>query len=148
MATINPTLTVNAANMAANWTKGVAANGAKWLAKYLAPKVLFNADPQTAQANWIAGVNAAAANNTYANNFGAASVATTAANNASSFGQSNYTASGTNKAANYSAKTTNLANAITAVRNTVSSMPSATLQDRINRMTAWANGMAAYKGKI
>lgn len=147
MATITPTLTVNAANMAANWTKGVSANSAKWLAKYLAPKVLFNANPTGAQANWIAGVNAAAAANSYANGMQNVNL-TTVANNASTFGVTNYAASGTNKAANYQAKTTNLANAITAVRNTVNAMPNATLQDRINRMTAWANGMAAYKGTI
>lgn len=147
MATITPTTTVNAANMAANWTKGVAANSAKWLAKYLAPKVLFNANPTQAQANWIAGVNAAAAANSYANGLTNVNL-TTVANNATNFGAANYAASGTNKAANYSAKTTNLANAISAVRSTVLAMPNSTLQDRINRMTAWATGMAAYKGQI
>lgn len=148
MATITPTLSVSPTTMAANWTKGVQQSSAKWLAKYLAPKVLFNADPTTAQTNWLAGVQAAAAAGTYATNFGAPTVAQTAANNASSFGAANYAASGTNKAANYAGKTTNLANAISAVRAQVAAMPSATLQDRINRMTAWANGMAGYKGKI
>ena len=147
MATITPTTTVNAATMAANWTKGVAANSQKWLAKYLAPKALFNANPSQSQTNWIAGVNAAAAANSYANGLANVNL-TTVANAASTYGVTNYAASGTNKAANYANVTQALASAISAVRATVLAMPNATLQDRINRMTAWANGMATYKGQI
>jgi hypothetical protein len=145
MATITPTTTVNATTMSANWTKGVAGASAKWLAKYLAPKALFNANPTASQASWIAGVQAAAAANSYANGLTNVNL-TTVANNATNFGAANYAASGTNKAANYAAVTAPLASAISAVRATVVAMPNTTLQDRINRMTAWATGMAAYKG--
>lgn len=148
MATITPTLTVNPANMAANWTKGVQNNGAKWLAKYLAPRALFNANPTAAQTAWLNGVQAAAAAGTYATNFGNPQVAINAANNAQAFGQTNYSNSGSQKAANYAAKTNNLASAISAVRATVEAMPNVTLADRNARMLAWSNGMAAYKGKI
>lgn len=148
MATITPTTAPNATTMAANWKTGVTNNGAKWLQKYLSPKTLFNANPTAAQTNWMAGIQAAFAAGTYATNFGKPSVATNAANNASAFGQSNYVASGTNKAANYAAVTPALASAIATVRATVLAMPNATVTDRIQRMTAWATGMAAYKGTI
>jgi len=147
MATITPTLTVNPTTMAANWTTGVQNNSAKWLAKYLAPSVLFNANPTASQAAWVAGVTAAAAAGSYATGMSSVNL-TTVATNATTYGAANYAASGTKKAANYSAKTPALAAAITSVRATVSAMPNATLQDRINRMTAWANGMATYKGTI
>lgn len=147
MATITPTLQTNPTTMATNWSKGVAANAQKWLAKYLAPKAAFNANPTQAQAAWITGIQAAMARNAYATGLGNADL-TMAANNASTFGVTNYAASGTNKAAKFAAKAPNLANAINAVRATVEAMPKGGLQNGIARMTAWATGMAAYKGKI
>lgn len=147
MATITPTLNTNPTTMAANWSKGVAANAQKWLNKYLNPKAAFNANPTQAQQAWITGINAAQARNAYANGMQNADL-TMAANNASTFGVTNYAASGTNKAAKYSAKAPALANAINAVRATVEAMPKGGLTNGIARMTAWANGMAAYKGKI
>ena len=50
---------VNATTMAANWTKGVAAAGAKWLTGVESPRQLPNANPQAAANNWTAGVQAA-----------------------------------------------------------------------------------------
>jgi hypothetical protein len=147
MATITPTLNTNPTTMAANWSKGVAANAQKWLNKYLNPKAAFNANPQQSQAAWSAGIAAAQARNAYANGLQGADL-TMAANNASTFGVNNYAASGTNKAAKYAAKTANLASAINSVRATVEAMPKGGTQNGINRMIAWANGMAAYKGKI
>jgi hypothetical protein len=147
MATITPTSTINPATMAANWTKGVTNNSAKWLNKYLNPRALFNANPTGAQAAWQGGITRAISLGTYATKLAAADP-TMAANNASTFGVQNYAASGTTKAAKYAAKTTNLASALSTVRATVLAMPNVTLQDRLARMTAMATGMAAYKGKI
>jgi len=147
MATITPTLQTNPTTMAANWSKGVAANAQKWLAKYLAPKAAFNANPTQAQAAWITGIQGAMARNAYATGLGNADL-TMAANNASTFGVTNYAASGTNKAAKFAAKAPALAAAINSVRATVEAMPKGGLQNGIARMTAWATGMSAYKGKI
>ena len=74
MATITPTSQVNAATMAANWSKGVAANSGKWLAKYLAPKAVFNSNPAASQAAWSAGIQTALANNSYATGMANANV--------------------------------------------------------------------------
>jgi hypothetical protein len=147
MATITPTTGINPTTMAANWGPGVSANAQKWLNKYLNPKVAFNSNPTQAQAAWQAGVTAAMAANRYATKMAAVNL-TTAANNASTFGVTNYAASGTNKAAKYAAKTQALAAAETTVRATVEAMPKGRGQNNINRMVAWANGMAAYKGQI
>jgi hypothetical protein len=64
------------------------------------------------------------------------------------YGTTNYSASGLNKAAKYAAKTTALAAAETAVLGTVLSMPKGAGSNNENRMLAWSRGMAAYKGKI
>jgi hypothetical protein len=147
MATINPTLQTNPTTMAANWSKGVTANAQKWLNKYLNPKAAFNANPQQSQAAWTTGIQAAQARNAYATGLQNADL-TMAANNASTFGVTNYAASGTNKAAKYSAKAPALAAAINQVRTQVEGMPKGGLQNGIARATAWATGMSAYKGKI
>jgi hypothetical protein len=146
-ATITPTSTINPATMAANWTKGVTNNGQKWLNKYLNPRALFNANAAQSQLAWQAGINRAMALGTYATKLAAADP-TMAANNASTFGVQNYATSGTTHAPKYAAKTAALASALSTVRAQVLSMPNATLQDRLARMAAMANGMAAYKGKI
>lgn len=147
MATITPTSQVNASTMAANWSKGVANNSAKWLAKYLAPKALFNANPTQSQSAWATGVQAALAANSYANGMANANVAQ-AANNAQQFGQTNYANSGTTKAYKYTAKSASLAAAISAVAAQVASMPKGKGANNNARMLAWSQGMAAYKGKI
>jgi hypothetical protein len=147
MATITPTLSINPQTMTSNWTKGVQQSGQKWLAKYLAPRRAFNADPTGSQTAWQNGINAAIARNAYANGLANADL-TMAANNATNFGQTNYVAAGTNHAAKYAAKANNLATALSTVRAQVEAMPKSTPADRINRMVAWATGMAAYKGKI
>jgi len=145
MATITATTAVNPTTMAANWKTGVANNSQKWLNKYLNPKALFNANPTQSQANWIAGCQSANAVNSYATGMADVNL-TTVANAASTYGVINYAAAGTNKSANYANLTPALSQAISTVRAQVLAMPNATLQDRINRMTTWANGMAAYKG--
>jgi hypothetical protein len=50
---------VNAATMASNWQKGVAAAGSKWLAGVENPRALPNANPQNNASNWLAGVQQA-----------------------------------------------------------------------------------------
>jgi hypothetical protein len=147
MATITPTNQVNAATMAANWSKGVANNSSKWLAKYLAPKALFNANPAQSQAAWSTGVQAALAANSYANGMAAADP-TQAANNATQYGQTNYANSGTTKAYKYTRKTNALAAAITQVAQQVAAMPKGKGANNNARMLAWSQGMAAFKGKI
>lgn len=147
MATITPTNAVNPQTMSANWGKGVSNNAQKWLTKYLNPKILFNANPQSAQQAYAAGVQAALANNTYANNLAAADP-TIAANNASQFGVTNYANAGTNKAYKYQRKTQSLANAINATLANVAQMPKGKGANNEARMLAWSRGMSAYKGKI
>jgi hypothetical protein len=147
MATITPTNQVNAATMASNWTKGVNNNAAKWLAKYLAPKRLFNANPSQSQVAWQSGVQAALAANSYANGMAAADP-TQAANNATQYGQTNYANSGTTKAYKYTRKTNALAAAITQVMQQVDAMPKGKGANNQARMLAWSQGMAAFKGKI
>ena len=147
MATITPTNQINAANMAANWGPGVSNNSQKWQKKTLAPKVLFNANPTQNQANWMTGVNRAAANGTYATKIAAVDL-TAMANGIATYGTTNYAASGTQKAAKYAAKTTALAAAETAVLATVLGMPKGAGANNEARMLAWSRGMSAYKGKI
>lgn len=147
MATITPTTQINAGNMAANWGPGVVNNAQKWQKKTLSPRALFNQNPQQNQANWAAGVARAQAQGTYAAKIAAVDL-TAMANGIVTYGTTNYAAAGTNKAAKYAAKTANLASAETAVLQTVEAMPKGKGQNNINRMVAWANGMAAYKGKI
>ena len=145
MATITPTLTIDPTVMANNWATGVAANASKWLYKYLHPRVLFNANPTQSQLAWQNGINAAIARNAYSNGLSKASPAAAAAA-ATTYGQTNYAASGTQKKAKYAAKTPALASAMSALRATIENMPSATVADRIQRSVAWQNGMAALKG--
>jgi hypothetical protein len=145
MATITPTSTINPATMAANWTTGVGQSGAKWLNKYLNPKAAFNADPTGSQTKWMNGVNAAIARNAYSKGLGKADL-TMAANNATAFGQSNYSSAGARYAAKYAAKTTGLAAAMTALRATVNAMDASTLEARIAKSAAWARGLAALRG--
>jgi len=147
MATITPTSQVNPQTMAANWSKGVANNSGKWLAKYLAPKAVFNANPAQAQTAWATGVQSALANNSYATGMANANVAQ-AANNAQQFGQTNYANAGTTKAYKYSAKAASLAAAITSVSQQIQAMPKGKGANNNARMLAWSQGMAAYKGKI
>lgn len=145
MATITPTLTIDPTVMANNWATGVAANGQKWLYKYLHPKALFNANPTQSQLAWQAGITAAILRNAYANGLSKASPSA-AATAASTYGVNNYAASGTQKKAKFAAKTPALASAMSTLRATIDAMPSATLQDRVARSVAWQNGMGALKG--
>ena len=147
MATITPTTTINPATMAANWGPGVINNAQKWQKKALNPRALFNANPQQNQANWQAGVTRAAAAGTYATKLQNVDLGMMA-NAISTYGTTNYAAAGTNKAPKYAAKTNALAAAETQVLQQVEAMPKGKGQNNINRMVAWANGMAAYKGKI
>lgn len=147
MATITPTTSINAQTMAQNWGPGVANNAQKWLKKYLNPKVAFNANPQQSQIAWNNGIQRAMTLGLYATKLGAADL-TMAANNASSFGVTNYANSGTAKAAKYAAKTAALAAAESTVLAQVESMPKGAGANNEARMLAWSRGMAAYKGKI
>ncbi|HVH78577.1 MAG TPA: hypothetical protein VM782_04250 [Stellaceae bacterium] len=147
MATITPTSTINPATMAAHWGPGVSANAGKWMNKTLNPRALFNANPAQNQQNWIAGVNAAASLGLYATKIAAVDL-TAMANGISTYGQTNYAAAGTQKAAKYAAKTTALAAAETQVLATVLSMPKGRGAANTARMIAWKTGMEAFKGKI
>lgn len=147
MASINPTRTIDPTRMATNWGTGVANNSGKWLQGYLSPNRLFNADPAGSQVAWKAGVDRANASGTYASNLAKADVQK-AADNATQYGQTNYANSGTAKAYKFQRKAAALASALTAVKSSVDAMPKGKGANNIARMVAWANGMAAYKGKI
>jgi len=147
MATITPTTQINSATMAANWGPGVQNNAQKWQNKTLNPRALFNANPTQNQANWAAGVQRAQAAGTYASKLAAVNMANMA-NAISTYGTTNYGASGTQKAAKYAAKTSALATALTAVRQSVDAMPTGKGANNEARMLAWSRGMSAYKGKI
>jgi hypothetical protein len=133
--------------MAANWGPGVSNNAQKWMNKTLNPRVLFNANPTQTAASWATGVQAAVANGSYATGLANTNMASMA-NGIATYGVAAYGASGTQKAANYAAKTQALAAAETQVLSTVLAMPKGKGANNNNRMLAWANGMAAYKGKI
>lgn len=147
MATITPTTQINAQNMAANWGPGVSNNAQKWQKKTLNPRALFNANPQQNQSNWMQGVNSAAAEGRYATKIAAVDLAQMATA-ISTYGTTNYAASGTQKAAKYAAKAPALAQALSAVAQTVNSMPTGKGANNEARMLAQTRGMAAYKGKI
>jgi hypothetical protein len=147
MATITPTTTINPTTMAANWGPGVTNNAQKWQNKTLNPRALFNANPTQNQANWTAGVQAAAAQGTYATKIQNVNLGTMATA-ISTYGTSNYAAAGTNKAAKYAAKAQALAAAESQVLATVSAMPKGRGANNNARMLAWSNGMATYRGKI
>lgn len=146
---ITPTLTVNPTTMTNNWSAGLQSptNQAKLVAKYQAPKRLFNANPTQSQAAWQQGITRAISANKYATNLAAADPNQAAANMVS-YGGANWSAAGTSKKYKYANKATNLANAITSVLQTVDAMPKGRGPNNIARMNAWANGMAAYYGKI
>lgn len=148
MASITPTLTINPTTMANNWKTYTAQAGPKWLAKYLAPRSAFNADPTGWQTAWYNGVQAAHAAGTPAKHFGAASVLNKAATAASTYGQTNYVNAATNKAGNYAASAGALATALSNARAHVAAMPNGTFEQRQQRMIAWATQMHAVKGTI
>lgn len=147
MADINPTNTVDANRMKANWGKGVQANSQKWLEKYLNPKRKFNADPTGAQNSWNTGIQRAISVNSYANGMKNADTSV-AANNAQQFGVNNYTNAATQKAYKYNRKADALAAALNSVGQTVNAMPRGKGANNEARMLAQTRGMAAYKGKI
>jgi hypothetical protein len=146
---ITPTLTVDPTVMTNNWSAGLAnpTNQQKLVYKYTHPKKLFNADPAGAQVAYQAGVTRAIAANKYQHGLANADP-NVAATNMTNYGAANWGQSGTNKKYKYQAKAANLANAINAVQSTVSSMPKGRGANNIARMNAWAQGMAAYYGKI
>jgi hypothetical protein len=146
---ITPTLTVNATTMTNNWSLGLQSptNQQKLVTKYLNPKRLFNADPATANQAYQTGVTRAIAAGKYQNGLANADVNAAAAN-MQQFGGANWSQAGTSKKYKYAAKSQNLANAINAVLQTVNAMPKGRGANNIARMTAWANGMAQYYGKI
>lgn len=147
MATITPTPNIDPAVMAANWGPGVSNNAQKWMNKVLKPSVMFNANPTQNQANWIAGVQRAAAAGSYATKIAAVNLAAMA-NGIATYGVANYGASGTQKAAKYAAKTAALAAAMNAVRATVLAMPKGRGANNHARSIAWQTGMEGYKGQI
>jgi hypothetical protein len=146
---MTPTMTIDPTVMAANWGKGVnnANNAAKLAYKYSHPKRAFNANPQASQQAWVSGVQQAQTAGTYASHLAAADV-NKAADNMTAYGANAWMASGTSKAYKFAAKAQNLANAISAVTASVDAMPKGRGANNIARMTAWAQQMSAYKGKI
>lgn len=146
---ISPTTQVNATTMTNNWSAALAnpTNQQKLVNKYLNPKSLFNANPQQAQASYQAGVTRAIQNNKYANGMASADT-NQAATNMQQFGGANWGAAGTNKKYKYAAVAPALAQAITTVSQTVNAMPKGKGANNLARMNAWAQGMAAYYGKI
>jgi hypothetical protein len=147
MATITPTLTVNPANMAKNWGPGVTQNAQKWQFKTLNPKRMFNADPQRAQADWAAGVARAQAMGTYATKLANVDTAMMA-NAIATYGTSNYSAAGSNKAAKYAAKTTALAALITSAMQAAAALPGGKGAASDARMLAFKHRMEQGKGTI
>jgi hypothetical protein len=135
--------------METNWTTNLQnpANAQKLVNKYLNPRVAFNANPAQSQASWQVGINRAMTANKYANGMANANLAQ-AATNMQQFGGANWSAAGTSKAYKYKAVAPALANAINTVRAQVDAMPKGKGPNNIARMTAWANGMSAYYGKI
>ena len=149
MPPITPTNSVNPATMTANWTAGLQnpTNQQKLIAKYLAPKRLFNADPAGSQTAWQAGITRAITANKYANGMANANT-NQAATNMQQYGGANWSQAGTSKAYKYQAVSAALANAISAVMATVNAMPKGRGANNQARMLAWFNGMSAYYGKI
>lgn len=142
---ITPTNTVDPSTMASNWGPGVRNNSQKWLNKYLKPKRAFNATPDQSQATWAAKLQEAISANSYAAGMANADL-NQAAQNATQFGQANYAAAGTNKAAKYAKKAPALASAINSVLSTLPAR--GTAADNDNRMLSFARGMRQFKGKI
>ncbi len=146
---ITPTLSVDPTVMTNNWSNGLSSptHQQKLVYKYTHPKKLFNADPAGAQQAYQSGVTRAIAANKYQTGLANADP-NVAATNMTNYGAANWGQAGTNKKYKYAAKSANLANAINSVQATVSSMPKGRGANNIARMNAWAQGMAAYYGKI
>lgn len=147
MATITPTLTVDPARMAANWGPGVQNNATKWRDKTLTPKRLFNANAAQSQATLLTRVQAAVAANRYVTAVGKVDMAAMA-NAIDTYGMSNYSASGINKAPKYAAKTPRLAIAINAALAAVALIPRGTDANNDNRALTFARTMRTFKGTI
>lgn len=145
---ITPTTTVDPTTMTKNWSAGMnATNAQKLINKYNNPKRAFNADPTGSQAAWQSGIQRAQAANKYATGMQNANLNQASAN-MTNYGGNNWVQAGTSKQYKYAAKATNLANAINSVLSTVNAMPKGRGANNIARMTAWANGMAQFYGKI
>ena len=146
---ITPTTTINPATMLANWTAGLQnpTNQQKLINKYNNPKAAFNANPAQSQTAWQTGITRAIGANKYANGMANANL-NQASLNMTNYGGANWSQAGTSKAYKYQAVAAALASAITAVKATVAAMPKGKGANNNARMLAWANGMAAYYGKI
>ncbi len=146
---ITPTSTVNPTTMTNNWSAGLQSpvNQQKLVAKYLAPKRLFNYDPAGQQAAFSTGVTRAIAANKYATGMANADL-NAAATNMQTYGGPNWSTAGTSKKYKYAKKSANLAAAINAVMAVVDAMPKGKGPNNQARMLAWFNGMSAYYGKI
>lgn len=146
---ITPTLTVDPTTMTNNWAAALASPTAqaKLIAKYLAPKRAFNANPTQAQQAWQAGVTRAISANKYANGMANANL-NQAATNMQNYGGANWSQAGTSKKYKYAAIAAALATAINAVQATVSAMPKGRGANNQARMNAWFTGMSSYYGKI
>lgn len=140
----NPRAQIDPNKMTTNWSAGVQRSGAKWAAGAINPRRMFNANPNAAAAAWTAGVSAAQPQ--YEKGLAATDLAVMEAN-INGVGQQRYSQAGTQKMQKFQKKATALASAISSV---AASLPAdrSTVQARIARMTAWANGMHAQKGKI
>jgi len=146
---MTPTLQIDPSVMAQHWTSGVQnpANSQKLAYKYSHPKKAFNADPQGSQTAYRSGVMDALNRGAYATGMQAADP-NKAADNMTAYGANAWAASGTTKAYKFQRKSASLAAALNAVRAQVDAMPKGRGGNNLARMTAWANGMMAYKGKI
>jgi hypothetical protein len=147
MATITPTLTVDPTTMAANWGPGVQNNAMKWKAKTLKPKRLFNANATQSQATLLQKVQAAIAANRYVTAVGKVDMQAMA-DAIDTYGESNYSNAGLNKAKKYANKTTALAGAINASLAAVAAIPRGTDANNENRALTFMRTMRTYKGKI
>jgi len=144
---ITPRSGVNAASMAANWSKGVAGAAQKYVQGATNPRRLFNADPAGSQSSWANGVNNALTNNRYANGLSSTDL-NQMATNITNFGGARYAQAGTAKAAKFTAKSSGLAAAISSAQQSIANMPRDTPQARIARSQAFQTAMLAFKGKI
>lgn len=144
---ITPRSGVNAASMAANWSKGVAAAAQKYVQGATNPRRLFNADPSAAQASWQAGINDAIGRNAYAAGLSATDL-NAMATNITNLGGPRYAQSGTQKAQKFTAKTPALSAAISSAQQSIQNMPRDTTANRIARSQAFQTAMAAFRGKI
>lgn len=146
---ITPTLQIDPAVMAANWTSGLQQplNAAKLVRKYQNPSRAFNADPQGQQTAYQAGVTRAISANKYATGMQRADLGK-AADNMASHGAANWSNSGTTKAYKFQRKAASLAAALNTVRAQVAQMPKGRGANNRARMLAWHDGMSSFYGKI